>query len=58
MHWFFEWAVQLTFVVAVGTAFLSYFLPDAPWYHWVGLAFLAAAFIRGAMHIGADSDDH
>ena len=57
MRWF-EYAVQVTFVVAVGTGFLSYFLPDAPWYHWVGLAFLAAVFIRGAMNIEVDRDDH
>ena len=56
MRWF-GWLVQLTFVVAFGTAFLAYFLPEAPWYHWVGLALLAAVFIRSAMHIGLN-DDH
>ena len=54
----FGWAVQVTFVVAFGTGFLSYFLPNAPWYHWVGLAFLAAMFIRGAMNIKVDRDGH
>ena len=53
INWF-AYAVQVVCVVAVGTGILSYFLPDTPWYHWVGLSFLAAVFIRSAMNIGTE----
>ena len=52
-----SWIVQVAFVCGIGTAFLSYFLPDAPWWHWVGLAALAGFFIRASMHIGFGGDD-
>ena len=54
---FVAWVVQAVFVVAIGTAILAYFLPAAPWWHWVGLAFLAGIFIRASMHMGVSDDD-
>ena len=53
MTWM-AWVINVAVAVAAGTAFLKFFLPNAPWYHLAGLAFLAAFFIRVTMNIGKD----